>query len=508
MKKQLALISIFLLALGLASAAGAYRGSLTVVLPDDAPTMDPNVSSSGIGLTIWRWSYDTLVSTDARTGKNVPWLAEKWQKLGPAQYKFWLRKGVKFSDGTPLTTAAIQYTLDRIRDPELKSVQRGFFTDLDRLEFLDDHTFIWHLKQPDNGLLHRLARYFHVISPKVKEGPKTAPARQTFGTGPYILKSWTKGLKMVFEASPSWWGNGLHPDRPKTVSMRPIRESTTRVKALLTGEVDVIRGLGAHQIPEIRRNPGTEVGEVPSVRFFYLSFTNGFGGPFADQKVRQAVLYAIDIESIRKTILGGLGEPIGQVYHPWSYTGFSPAKKPHPHDLAKAKALMKESSYPNGFKATLVGLHGTYPFDKAAAEAMAGMLKRIGIDAAVNAVPFPMYRKLVTAYHTGVQKDPALIFRSWGTHADSPIIWRATTSCKGIWSVTCFKDLDEMNEKAGAIIGPREQQAAFEKLTDTMQERAALGILFRLVDTWGYKKNLRFVPRGDENIFPWEIGVK
>ncbi|MEK6709615.1 MAG: ABC transporter substrate-binding protein, partial [Nitrospinota bacterium] len=230
MRKLLALVFTFVAALAWAPGADAYRGSITVVLPDDAPTMDPNVSSSGIGLTIWRWSYDTLVSADARTGKNIPWLAERWEKLGPTQYKFWLRKGVKFSDGTPLTTAAIQYTIDRIRDPELKSVQRGFFEDLDRFEFLDDHTFVWHLKRPDNGLLHRLERYFLVISPKAKEAPKTAPARETFGSGPYVLSSWTKGLKMVFEANPTWWGNSLHPDRPKTVVMRPIRESTTRVK--------------------------------------------------------------------------------------------------------------------------------------------------------------------------------------------------------------------------------------------------------------------------------------
>lgn len=508
MKNRIALILIVTFAaFGWVPEASAFKGGVTVALSSDAETMDPNVSSSGIGLTIWRWSYDTLVSTDARTGKNIPWLAERWEKIGPTQYKFWLRKGVKFTDGTPLTTAAIQYTVNRIRDPELKSVQRGFFTDLDRIEIIDDHTFIWHLKRADNGLLHRLARYFLVISPKVKELPKTAPARQTFGSGPYILKSWTKGIKTVFEANPTWWGNRLYPDRPKTVTLRGIRESTTRVKAMLVGEVDIIRGMATHEIPEIKQNPDTEVAAVPSVRFFYLSFGNRFGGPLADDKVRRAVLYAIDMKSIQKTILGGLGEPIGQFFHPWSYSGYNPNKKPYPHDLARAKALMKESTHPDGFQVTLIGTV-TWPFDKAVAEAISGMLKKIGIEVAVNAVPFPMYRRLITAYQTGVRKDPVMAIRSWGTYGDSPIIWRATTSCTGIWSVTCFKDLDKLNEKAGALNDPEEQQVAFEKFTDAIKEKAALGILFQLVDTWGYRKNIQFTRRGDESLYPWEISFK
>ena len=312
---------------------------------------------------------------------------------------------------------------------------------------------------------------------------------------------------MVFEANPTWWGNSLYPDRPKTVVLRTIKESTTRVKALLVGEVDAIMRVAAQEVPEIKRNPQTTVGVVPGLRIFYLSFANRFGGPFADEKIRLAANYAIDADSIIKTIVGGLGTPIGQLYHPWAYSGHNPGKKWHGYDPAKAKALMKESSHPNGFKASLITTTGTYPFDRASGEAVAGMLKQIGIETSVQAVPFPMYRKLFTAYQTD-RKDPAMFFRGWGQTMDAAYVWRGTSSCAGIWSVSCFKDLDDWNEKAAGIDAPKEQQAAFEKLTDMMKERAVHKVFFQMVDAWGYRKNLELSPRPDENLFPWEIRMK
>ena len=503
MRKRNVLLAALVVFLALASVADASKSSITVALPEDPLTMDPHVTSSTIGWMVWRWSYDSLVASETRTGKIIPWLAEKWKKTGPLQYKFWLRRGVKFADGTPFTAAAVKYSIERVFDPALKGRQQGYWSGFDRLEILDDYTFIWHLKFPDNGLLQRLDRYLLIISPKTKELPKEAFARATFGSGPYVLKSWTKGVKMIFEANPDWWGNKLFPQRPKTVVLRSIKDSTTRVKALIVGEVDVVMRVGGHEISEIKRNPDTDVGVVPGVRIFYLSFANRFGGPFADRNIRLAVNHAIDVEGIARTIVGGLAIPIGQFYHPWAYSGHNPKKTWYGYDLAKARAFMKESSHPNGFKVTLIATHGTNWFDKAACEAIAGMLQKIMIDTTCQAVPFPMYRKLVTAYQTE-RKDPAMFFRGWGNYADTPNVWRGTSSCKGIWSVSCFKDLDEWNEKSAAIDDPREQQAAFEKFTDTMKERAALRVFFQLVDAWGYRKGLEFVPRPDETFYVWE----
>ncbi|MFC1491475.1 ABC transporter substrate-binding protein, partial [Nitrospinota bacterium] len=497
-RKWMALLLVLVFGMVGPPVADAYKGKLTVALPGEPPTMDPNITSNTIGFMAWNWSYDTLVKSETGTGKIVPWLATKWKKLGPTKYKFWLRKGVKFTDGTPFTAAAVKYSMGRIQNPKLKSRQRAYFKPFKRIEIIDDHTFIYHQKWPDNGLFTRLHRQFLIISPKTKGIPKAKIARNTFGSGAYILKSWTRGTKMVFEANPNWWGNSRYPDRPKTLVLRRIVEQTTRVKALLRGEVDLIWRIAPQFFPQIKQHPDRKLYMVPSVRIFYLSFGTRFGGPFADRKVRLAANYAIDGEKIRRTILKGVGgSPYGQMYHPWSFSGYNPKKKWWGYDLAKAKKLMKESSYPNGFKATLITSHGLYPFDKATCEATSDMLGKIGIDTKCRAVNWPLYRKLFTAYQYK-KEDPVMFFRGWGnSQGDSSNVVRGTSSCKGVWSVACFSELDALNEKAARTSDPKEQQALFESVTEKMKQLAIHKVYFKMVDSYAVRKDLKFVPRHD-----------
>ncbi|OGL62937.1 MAG: hypothetical protein A3J27_08870 [Candidatus Tectomicrobia bacterium RIFCSPLOWO2_12_FULL_69_37] len=479
---------------------------VTIGHATDPPTMDPNATSDALGFVVWGWAYDTLVKYNLQKKETIPWLAEKWEKLGPTSFKFWLRKDAKFSDGTPVTAHAVKFTMDRIFDKDLKSRQRGYFQTFKSIEVLDDHTFIWHQKGPDNGLFGRLHNWFLIINPKSKGVDKAKVSLNTYGGGPYVLKSWTKGSKMVFEANPHWWGNRQYPDRPQTVALRPIREATTRVKALLTGELDFIQGVDAQFIPELQKDPNTKVVVVPGMRIFYLAFAMRHGGPFADPKVRQAVNYAIDSDLIGKTIMGGLTDPFHMLYHPWSFSGYNPGLKWFGYDLAKAKALMKEAGYPNGFKAVFVAPNGRFVGDRETGEAVSAMLKKIGIDMKVEAYTWPLYRRAVNNAQEGKTKEPALVWRSWGNSVgDTTGVWRGTSSCTGVWSVSCFPELDKLNEEAGAMADPEMQQAAFEKLWGKMKEQAMHKILFKFRETFGLRKTLRFEPRGDETIAVWEM---
>ncbi|MEK7216206.1 MAG: ABC transporter substrate-binding protein, partial [Chloroflexota bacterium] len=350
--------------LGPVSPANAFKGTVTIGYATDPPTMDPNITSDALGFIVWGWAYDTLMKYDLHKKEPTPWLAEKWEKLSPTSIKFWLRKDAKFSDGSPVTSRAVQYTMERIFDPEIKSRQLDYFQTFKSFEIIDDHTFIWHQKTPDNGLFGRLHNWFLIINPKTKGADKADVSRNTYGGGPYILKSWTKGSKMVFEANPTWWGNSRYPNRPQTIVLRPIRESTTRVKALIAGEVDFIQDVEPQFIPEVEKDPDTRIVTVPGMRIFYLAFATRHGGPFADPKVRQAVNYVIDADLMGKTIMGGLTDPFHMLYHPWSFSGYNPDLRWHGYDLAKAKALMKEAGYPNGFKAVWIGPSGRFAGDR------------------------------------------------------------------------------------------------------------------------------------------------
>jgi peptide/nickel transport system substrate-binding protein len=509
MRKWIILFLVFLFGIVGAPSVNANRDVVTIALTGEPPTMDPHLASNAIAVMLWRWSYDTLISSETGTGKHVPWLAERWEKLGPTKVKFWLRKGVKFSDGTPLTSSAVKYSISRIVNPKNKSRQRVYFKAFDRIEIINDHTFIWHSNVADNGLFNRLTRWAHIISPKTKGMDKATISRNTFGSGPYILKTWTKGVRMVFEANPNWWAKDKYPHRPKTIVLRRMKESTTRVKALLTGEVDLIRGVSPYIIPQIEKNSNTQVAAVPAVRIFFVSFATRYGGAFANRKVRLAANYAIDASLIRKRILRGTADPFGQVFHPWNYAGYNAKKKWYGFDLQKAKALMKEAGYSKGFKAVLFTTNGRYPFDKAVCEALSGMLKKINIAATCRSVTFGVYRQLFTNYKTGKTKGPALVFRGFGNGAGDPaLVARATLTCTGSWSLDCFKDLDEQVEKAAATVDTKQQQIEFEKVTDMIKERALHKLMFKIQDVFGFRKGLEFQPRHDETLYPWEIVVK
>ncbi|MEK6709691.1 MAG: ABC transporter substrate-binding protein, partial [Nitrospinota bacterium] len=418
MRKLLVALLVLALAGLAAPGAQAMKGTVTVALSGEPLSMDPHVQSEFIGAMIWPWGYDNLVYAEPGTGRLKPWLAEKFERVSAQAFKFTLRSGVKFNDGTPLTSAAVKYSLGRIFDPQVKSRLIPYFKDIREVEVIDDRTFIIHTKVPMNGLPNLLRRFGHIVNPKTKGMDLAEVSRNTHGSGPYVLKEWTKGQKMVFEANPRWWNNKAYPDRPQTLVLRRIQEHATRVKALLAGEVDIITAVPAHLVPQIKENPELEATGVPAVRILYVGFFTGHGGPFDNLKVRQAVNYAVDAGSIIKTFLGGYAEPYFQMLHPWVYSGYSKKFTSwYPHDLNKAKQLMKEAGHEQGFKAHLFTTVDRYPSDKETCEAIAGMVKQIGIDAPCNPVTFPLYRQTFTAFQDGKRKEPAFYYQGFGNGA-------------------------------------------------------------------------------------------
>ncbi len=492
---------------GLPAAGAADRDTVTIALTGEPPTMDPHRVSNFVGAMVWRWSYDTLITSETGTGKHKPWLATRWESTDHNKsVKFWLRPDATFSDGTPVTAESFKFAMERVLN---SARQRTYFKTFDRIEILDDHTFIWHNTQPDNGMFNRLSRWAHAISLNARDKDEATTSRTTFGSGPYVLKSWTKGNQMVFEANPNWWGHSQYPNRPKTVILRRLPEATTRVKALLVGEIDVAWGVLPHDIPQVENNPRTKIAAIPAVRIMHMGFFTTHGGPLADVKVRKAINYAIDADLIRRTIFGGRADLIGQMLHPWNYAGYNPNKEWYGYDPEKARGLLKEAGYANGFKMEIIATNGRYPADKATCEASAGMLKRVGIDATCNAQRFPLFKKLHRAYRSGKKTGAAAYYMGFGNGGgESALVLRGTSSCKGPWSGMCFPDLDAAIEKAATTTDPAAQQKAFEAVTDLMKEKATHKIFFKIHDVIGYSSRLDFFPRHDETLFPWEIVVK
>ena len=508
-KSLLAIASLVAAVLISLTPAHAARGTITIAINGEPETMDPHVYSSFIGAMVWPWHADKLVISDTKTGKIVPWLAEKYERLDSKRVKFTLRKGMKFRDGTPIDSAAIKYSIERIVDPANRSYQRSYWKDFGGIDILNEREFVFRMKVPDNGLIPRLTTWGHAISLKNKGRSLPEISRDLIAGGPYILKRWTKGQRFEFEANDTWWAHDRFPNRPQRVILRPIVEATTRVKALQAGEIDISHKVLPHFIPEIEKDPKLYVSSKSSVRIAYIGFFTTHGGAFADVRVRKAANYALNAESMYKTFLEGYAEPAHQIFHPWTQFGYNPKKRWYGFDLAKARQLMKEAGYEKGFQADLISPHGNSPFDKESCEAAASMLTKVKINTRCLAQPFALYRRSFNTYVTGKNKTPAMYFLSFGNSSgENSTILRGTTSCRGAWSGACFKELDEAIDKALATEDLKKQQAAFEKVSDMMKELATHKPLYRLHDIFGVNKRIEFTARHDEQLHPWEIVVK
>ena len=513
MRKWFIVFLILALAGFAAQRAEAFKGTLRIAVHDQPSTWDPGVASQFMGTMLWPWTYDTLVQADLKTGKLYGWLAEKIERLSATAFKFTLRKGAVFADGTPVTSADVKFSLHRVwEDAKLKSRVKPYYRDLKEVEIIDDRTFIIHAKVPMNHLPHLMRTWGHVMNRKaVKDVDLSVVGRKSFGSGAYILKEWKKGQRIVMEANPRWWGNKIYPNRPKTLIIRIIREATTRVKALIAGEVDWIMRVPPQFIGQINAKPGYKVLTTSSIRIYFVGYLTDQGGPFANAKVRQAINYAIDAESIIKTLLQGRADPWFQLIHQGMAAGYNPKMKSwYPYNLAKAKQLMKEAGYGKGFKATLISTRDRLPADAKICEAVVDMVKEIGVDATCVANVNRVWRQKFKAYQSGKTKGSMFYYASYGNQGGIPgNSFRSTLSCAGAWSPHCFPEYDKMVGEALGTADVDLQQKRLEKATWFMHDNATHKPIAKSHDVYGVNtKVLDYKMRYDEMTLPWSFVMK
>jgi peptide/nickel transport system substrate-binding protein len=513
MRKWFIVFLILALAGFAAQRAEAFKGTLRIAVHDQPSTWDPGVASQFMGTMLWPWTYDTLVQADLKTGKLYGWLAEKIERLSATAFKFTLRKGAVFADGTPVTSADVKFSLHRVwEDAKLKSRVKPYYRDLKEVEIIDDRTFIIHAKVPMNHLPHLMRTWGHVMNRKaVKDVDLSVVGRKSFGSGAYILKEWKKGQRIVMEANPRWWGNKIYPNRPKTLIIRIIREATTRVKALIAGEVDWIMRVPPQFIGQINAKPGYKVLTTSSIRIYFVGYLTDQGGPFANAKVRQAINYAIDAESIIKTLLQGRADPWFQLIHQGMAAGYNPKMKSwYPYDLAKAKKLLKESGFGKGFKLTMISPRNTIPADVEMCEAIVSMVQKIGVDAKCQASSKRVWRGRFKKYAKGTLKGNMMFISSYGNQGGIPgNSFRGVMSCGGKWSPHCYKEYETMIDKALRTADSALQQKRLEEANWFMHNNATHKPIAKSHDVYGVNtKVLDYKMRYDEMTLPWSFVMK
>lgn len=374
-------------------ATAATAAEFKFAGPLDAYTLDPHAVSNTLIFAVLSNVYEPLVDRGRDLGLQ-PALATKWEQVDDTTWEFDLRKGVKFQNGDVFNADDVVFSMDRARKGGIKSN----LSQVASISKVDDYTVRIKTVSTDPVLPNQLVNWYIMDKEWAEKNGATEPGtannktetyanRNTNGTGPYKIVSRDPGVKTVFEKNPNWWGK-LDGNVDKATFFI-IPNPSTRVSALISGQVDMIDGVPPQDAPRVDKTDGLHVKAGPDLRTIYLQpdvsrdqliyGSEKKKNPFKDIRVRKAMQLAIDTGAIQKRIMRGYsipdGLPIGREVNGWDKDIGAPVKP----DLAKAKELMKEAGYANGFSVTLDCTNDRFMNDEATCLAISSFLGRIGI---------------------------------------------------------------------------------------------------------------------------------
>lgn len=347
---------------------------LTISMGMEPPTLDPQKCTGMPNLGILRLVTETLVDMHYETGEFQPVLVERWEESPDATtWTLHLRKGVKFHDGTPFNATAVKFTLDRLLDPKTKGPAASAFAMIKSVEVKDTHIAV--INTEPNAPFMRLLQYGPscIVSPSQVKRLGDDFHKQLAGTGPYKLAEHVRGSHIKLIANDEYWGG-----RPKidVIYVKPIAEAGARMMALEAGEVDFVYHVPPADIPRLEKNPDLYLVYGMPTRAMHLTLNTKWG-PLKDKKVRQALNYALDKVTINERIFKGKADIMDCPINKRSF-GYYKAG-PYPYDPTKAKQLLKEAEYPEGFEATLRYGMGRWLLADEIAEAIQSYFAAVGV---------------------------------------------------------------------------------------------------------------------------------
>jgi len=523
---RLALLTLALTTLGLGALDAktlrwAGRG--------DMQTTDPHSQNENLTNNINILVYEPLL-VRSKTLELLPALADSWQQLSPTTWRFHLRPGVKFHDGSPFTADDVVFSFERAR---ADSSQLRVYANASGIpKKVDELTVDFTTSGPNPIELEHINTINIMSRAWCEKNRATKPqnftqnedmitAHQANGTGPYILKSRQPDIKTVLTKNPNWWGikEGRFEGNADEVIYLPIVSDATRVAALISGEVDLINDPPPQDVPRLKQDPNIKVLEGAENRIVFIGmdqkrdellYSSVKGkNPFKDKRVRQALYQAIDIDAIKANTMRGLSQPSGALLSAPAQTT-PELEKRLPFDRVKAKQLMTEAGYGDGFEVTLDCPNNRYINDEKICQALAAMWAQIGIKVSVNAMPranyFPKLEKT----------DTSMYMLGWGGGSTDgifilqPVLSSYTGKGDGDYNYGRYTNpkLDELIAKIKVDMNP---DIRLKEIRDALAaHNAEINHLplHRQVIPWATRSNVTAVHRADNQVMPFWVKVQ
>ena len=468
------------------------RAPLSVVFGSEARSLDPSIDTNGLTLPI----TNTVMQTLARTNPSlqiVPLLALSWQPVAPDKWQIKLRPGVKFSDGEPMNADAVAFSVDVFK--KTVGTARGYFSFIKGTEKVDDLTINIITDGPVSILPSSLP-FLYVFPPDYYrrvggDGFGKAPV----GTGPWKLKSWTRGVAIDVELNPDYWGSAPSIG---AIHFQFAPDASTRVAELLNGEVQLANDIPPAMISRVENSDQAHIEAIETTRSVYLQMNMG-SGPTADVRVRKGLNEAVDVDSIIKNLFHGhaYGRDRGFVLEGMEgYQG--DALKPYPYDPAMAKKLFAEAGYPNGFAIDLWFPIGRYLLDKEASEAIAGQLEKVGLNVTLHGMePGAYFSKSAS------ERLPGLNFFSCGPLFINPVFCPIVHFKLGAsWAYGANQTTDDYIKQITDELDPAKRAKLIDAFEDyVVNDWVPWVWLWRQQGIYGVGNNLVWKPQADEKVW-------
>ena len=404
--------SFLAVAAGLIASPSAFAGksddTFNIAFESEVASLDYYMGSSRNNLILARHIYDTLILKNLETNEFVPALAESFRIVDDTTLEFVIRDGVKFHDGTTMTADDVVYTLNTVADPDYGAVYQIAVRWIDKAEKTGPRTVRLSMKQPYPPALEWLAGFLPIY-PKsyYEEVGREGMGLKPIGTGPYKLVSMEPGIQWTLSRFDEHYSESPKGRPPiKNLDIRVLPEMNSQLAELMTGTLDFIWRVPADQAERLRGRPGIEVKTQPILRVAFLHMNTVDDSPLKDRRVREAILRAIDRETIKSAFWGAGSEVVHTPCNPRQFGCVQDVAK-YSYDPDKARMLLSEAGHGDGF--SLKVLTGPNPLWRRSGEAIAGELAKVGITLDYDHQQYASHREMWD--RGGVP----LSYMSWGS---------------------------------------------------------------------------------------------
>jgi peptide/nickel transport system substrate-binding protein len=522
---------------GLACAGLAVPGqaqTLRIAMAAEPTSADPHHYAAAPNSTLHDHVFESLVDMDARL-KAGPSLALSWSRRDDLTWEFRLRPGVRFHNGQAFTAADVVFSFCRIlnNENELAVSYSSTVRRLARVEAEDEGTVVIATRAPEPLLPADLSSLRIIPRSLVAERPLAFdvetkcggqgpwPTLSQFndggaaiGTGPFRLRSFGRSGVTELQRNDEYWGGRA---AWQTVRLQPVTAAGPRLAGLLSGDHDVVEAPATGDIPRLRENAAVRLAVAPTTRLIFLQLDQREPAPFVnagnapnplrDPRVRQALSLAIDRNAIAQRIMDGLATPAAQ-FLPDGMAGLVPGLPVLPYDPARARALLAEAGYPNGFTLTLHATNNRYVNDARVAQALAQYFTRIGVRTDVDAMPSNVY------FTRRARREFSVPMGGWAASAEETLLffrtWLVTTNREaGVggsnysgWSDAAF---DRPAMTALKTMDDAARHALLREASGIALERMPVLPIHFESAVWAFRRGLRFEGRMDQTTLAQEI---